>query len=247
MNTIKMNKLKIMTAVLLFTILPSLLSALEIHKVDRNVMLGTDHYAQISLNINFTTNSSDDLLNLPMTYSDIELISATLNGKNVRSDIEIKTGVINSLQLQLNEKEGKQELLLVYMANNAINWEEAGPGEFASYEYSTEIENPFITTIDTFKLAVILPDGWSYHKILSSYPEFKKKDPQPPYKLNYTEEGKSCLCVTRTPMEYRDKVGFEFVFKEKSKTKLLIFIGILLAIAYMYFFRELITKHKQTK
>lgn len=236
------TKILIMSLIFLFNITG--IKAYEIHKIDSKVYINKDGSALVNFDMNLQTIESE-ILQLPI-FSDNMIIN------HIRLDsveIDLATEIINNgafcyLEMPINFAQGKHCLQLQYTISNYINWEEAGPGEFKKYEFESYIENSFPTIIDTFNMSIILPKGWNYHKITGSEPVFKKKDPKPPFALSKLKE-LSCASISRTPMNYREKIGLEFSFKLEKKSNSIIWVSIILIGLYLFLFRNLIENKDQ--
>ena len=235
----------IIIAIFLFVTIQSL-SAYEIQKMSNQIYINTDGSADVKVNVNFSTNSNVKILQLPLIFGNININNATFDSATENVNVRvISNNVFKYMEVPLLLESGNHQLTINYRIENYLNWKEAGPGEFNKYEFETSVENTFLTTIDTFNLCTVLPKGWNYHKVTGSAPEFKKKDPKPPYTLNQVD-GRFCATISRTPMGYRDKVALEFIFKNTKKSYAIVYIGIILIGLYLFFFRNLVENKKKS-
>jgi len=240
----RFNRLIIIATVLFVNI--QLLSGYEIQKMCKKIFLNQDGTASVVMNVKFSTSENEGLLQLPMIFGNVHIDKANFDSNTKELDVKVvNNDVFNYVEIPFQFEGGNHHLKMDYTIKNYLDWKEAGPGEFNKYEFVTSVENTFLTTIDTFSMCTILPEGWNYHKIIGSAPKFKKKDPKPPYTLDQID-GRSCATITRTPMEYRDKVALEFIFKSTKKSYAIIFISVILIGLYLFFFRNLVENKKKS-
>ena len=240
----RLNKLLIISIVLIVNI--QLLSGYEIQKMCKKIFLNQDGSASVNVNVEFSTNEDTGILQLPLIFGDVKINNATFESGVSNLEVNVvNNSVFNYMELPYNLNTGDHYLKIDYTIINYLDWEEAGPGEFRRYEFATSVENTFPTTIDTFVICTVLPEGWNYHKIIGSAPGFGKKDPKPPYTLDQID-GRFCATISRTPMEYRDKVALEFIFKSTKKSYTIVFVGLIFIGLYLFFFRNLIDNSQKT-
>ncbi len=235
-NFININKIWIIA--FFFLINYQVINAYSIQNINNKIYINENGTALVYFDVDFQSNGQE-ILQIPISSDNIKMKTMLLDSEELNIPVKIENNGVFILSIPLDCTQGTHHLELIYIINNFINWQEAGPGEFKKYEFETYIENPFPTLIDTFSMSIILPEGWNYHKITGSEPIFKKKDPKPPFILSKSD-GLSCVSIDRIPMEYRDKIGLEFTFKEEKKSYSIIFISAILIALYLFFFRNLV-------
>ncbi len=226
---------------LLLLTLVSALSAQTINSLDQTLTIQKDGSAKVRFDIQFSTMDSIATLQIPAGYTDTEVEAVKLNGNHVGIKVEkIIDRSSPVFQIQFDPAiMGDHVVVLDGIISSFLDWEEAGPEEFKTYNWESYYTNTLPGPIESCGLTVILPEGWNYHRITGSDPKFKKKEPKPPYTFKMID-GKATASITRAPMEYMESVGIEYAFKKSEKPSILIYIGLLVGLLYMYFFRHLI-------
>jgi len=217
--------------------------AQQIKLIDKDVKINDDGSANITLQLNLGIESTSSLIKIPALQGNPIEINSQLD--NNQADLVInQNNEENYSYLAIDSQLpiGEHSILIEYILSEFIDWADAGPGEFKAYEFGIKLDNPFPTQIDTFNLMVSLPKGWNYHKIVESNPIFEDKDPQPPYKLYKTDDGRANVTISRIDMKFKDSIGMTFLFKSTSKSIFIIIGAVILAALYMIVFRDLISK-----
>lgn len=237
-----MKYLKIMISIALFAGLVMGVTAQPIQSLHQTVDIADNGSAVITFQISFVSEDSTTNLKIPMEYEDVEILSIKLDDNDVTSLGRItldRTSPVLEMNLR-SAMVGVHELSVEAELPQLLDWDQAGPEEFKTYNWEVFYTNTVPSTITDCSMTVILPEGWNYHRITGSEPKFKKKEPKPPYM--FAQKGdRASVTIRRSPTEYMDSIGIEFAFKKEQKPKLLIWIGLLLSAAYLYYFRHLIT------
>ncbi len=219
--------------------------AQQIKLIDEDVKINDDGSANIKLQLDVKIENASSMIKIPSLQGNPIAINSQLD--NNLSDLVINQKndenysyfeIYNQLPI------GEHSIVIEYVLPEFMDWEVAGPGEFLAYEFGIKLDNPFTTQIDTFNLTISLPKGWNYHKIIDSNPIFRDKDPQPPYKLFNTDDGRAYANISRTDMKFKDSIGLTFLFKSTSKSIFIIIVAVILAVLYMIFFRDLIINNR---
>jgi len=238
-----MKTLKIILSLLLLFFYAASAEAYTIQHAERHMALQLDGNADIRFQVVFTSDDNDRFIDIPLQYSDIHHVEIKFNGEKTDNEYVLHTDRDPFIRLDVNDIKGRNELLMTYTINKAIDWNKAGPGDYRSYKYKTAIENNQVVLIDTFIFHVVLPENWVYHRVTGSIPEYGSKDPKAPYYLSLNEDGRYILSINRIPMKFRDKAALEFIFKENGKKSPVLFIvAVILAGLYLVYFRHLIQR-----
>ena len=217
------------------------LFAQDLHSIDQTILIQEDGSATILMDIQVNFPDSTDLINIPTEYADMVLTLVTLDGAQDGISVQLaydRTSSIYKIQFE-NALIGLHNITLYSELAEFLNWEKAGPEEFKTYNWEVSYTNTLPVTMDRCGLTVILPSGWNYHRINGSDPKFKKKDPKPPYIFTVMED-KASVSISRAPMEYMQSVSIEFAFKNEHKPSILIYMGVILSLLYLYYFRHLV-------
>lgn len=220
--------------------------AQQIKFIDEDIKINDDGSANITLQLDVGIDNTSSLIRIPALQGNPIAIKSQLNNNLADLVISQKNDDNYSyLAIDSQLPIGDHSIIIEYVLPEFMDWEDAGPGEFVTYQFGVQLDNPFPTQIDTFNLMVSLPKGWNYHKIIDSNPIFRDKDPQPPYKLFITDDGRASANISRTDMKFKDSIGLMFLFKSTSKSKYIIIVAIIFAVLYMILFRDLITKKNE--
>jgi len=220
--------------------------AQQIKLIDEDVKINDDGSANIKLQLDVKIENTSYMIKIPVLQGNPMAINSQLDNKLSDLVINQKNGENYSyFEIDNQLPIGEYSIIIEYVLPEFMDWEVVGPGEFLAYEFCIKMDNPFPTQIDTFNLTVSLPKGWNYHKIIDSDPIFEDKDPQPPYKLFITDDGRASANISRTDMKFKDSIGLTFLFKSTSKSIFIIIVALILAALYMIVFRDLISKNNE--
>jgi hypothetical protein len=225
------------------TIFTSLLLAQQIDVLEQTVSISEDGSAQLTYQVILSVSDSLSAVQIPAGYENMEITSVSLDD----IDITNQTAIIidrSSPVFVMNfykKISGEHTISINTQINDFLNWNEAGPEEFKTYNWEVNYTNTLPAHIGRCDMTVILPYGWNFHRITGSDPKFKKKQPKPPYTFAKVGD-RASVSISRTPMEYMENVGIEFAFKNEQKPNVLIWVGILLSILYLYYFKHLILR-----
>ena len=234
------NMIKILFGLTIFS---SLLLAQQIDVLEQTVSISEDGSAQLTYQMSFSLSDSLSTIQIPAGYENMEITSVSLDD----IDITDQTAIIidrSSPVFEINFPDpisGDHTINVITRMLDFLNWSEAGPEEFKTYNWEVNYTNTLPAYIGRCDLTVILPDGWNFHRITGSDPKFKKKEPKPPYVFSMVED-RASVSISRTPMNYMEGVGIEFAFKNEQKPNVLIWVGLLLSFLYLYYFRHLISR-----
>lgn len=215
----------------------------EYLKMDQVVTIEKSGDARIRAQFTLAVKDTLDDLKLACAFDNINSISVVLQPGDLALPVShlFENGT-PALHVTQEISPGEYTLHLDVYVDNFLDWDAAGPGEFGTYEWEMMYENNQPVSIDSSRLTVVLPEGWNFHRVLDSAPEFKRKDPKPPY-VFLKADNLSAVTIVKAPLDYRDELGLKFAFKHERKGSILIVIGVLVALLYLYFFRDLILKH----
>ena len=236
-----MKYLNIMKTLFGLSIFSSLLLAQQIDVLEQTVSISEDGSAQLTYQVNLSVSDSLSAVQIPAGYKNMEITSVSLDD----IDFTNQTAIIfdrSSPVFVMNfarQISGEHTINIITQINEFLDWSAAGPEEFKTYNWEVNYTNTLPVSIGRCDLTVILPEDWNFHRITGSDPEFKKKQPKPPYIFGKVGD-RASVSITRTPMEYMDSVGIDFAFKNEQKPNVLIWVGILLSMLYLYYFRHLV-------
>lgn len=224
----------------------SIADAQQIRHIDESIKIEEDGSAYIRLKLDLQIMNDSTQIQIPAVSGNPSVIKGLLDAD--QSGIEVlqkNTDNYSYLEIVDRLPIGRHIVIIDYVLPEFMDWSAAGPGEFSTYKFGVELDNPFQVQIDTFNLAVSLPQGWNYHKIIASNPVFEDKDPQPPYQLFSNSDGLASLSISRTNMRFKDSIGLTFLFKSSSKSVVIIVVAVILAGLYMIIFRDLINNRNK--
>lgn len=237
-----MKRLIISNILLAMLILVTRSDAQQIHSINQQIKLAENGSADVHLIVSFSGNDSLGSFQVPFGFNEVTGLEAYLDHPGQAVDVQLvmdRTSPV--LKFHLNPGSEPHKLYVNSKVEHFLDWEAAGPQEFKTYSWKVVYTNTLPTRIDSCSLNVLLPSGWNYHRILSSEPEFKRKDPEPPFTL-FLVNGRANVSISRKSMEYLDRITLEFAFKNEQKPTILITVGVLLIALYLYYFRNLILK-----
>ncbi len=219
----------------------SSLSAQDINSIAQTVWINEDGSATIELDMHALFSDSTLTMHIPSEYSELSDFSVMLNGEPGAARVGLTLDRTSPVyEIQFNETLTDSHSITIRAENKVfMDWAEAGPEEFKTFNWGVTYTNTLPTTIDICKLTVILPDGWNFHRINGSEPQFKKKQPKPPYVFAMIDD-RASVSISRKPMQYMEQVSIDFAFKNEQKPNVLIYAGILLSLLYLYNFRHLV-------
>ncbi len=239
-----MSKLMVSFSLAGVILLSSSIYSQQFSRMDQTVDIKDSGAAEIHVQLNFSTLDTLSFLQLACAFDEFNEISATLQpGEMIVPVVHFKTHEVPFLQMSKTIQPGDYTLQIEAQVDAFLDWDAAGPEEFGTYEWEMVYENNQPMSIDSSSLTVKLPEGWNFHRVLRSAPEFKKKDPKPPYTFSKVGDQAS-VTISRVPLHYRDQLGVEFTFKQEKRGSILIYVGLVIALLYLYFFRDLILKHR---
>jgi len=238
-----MRTLPVARTVFLLMLLGLSLHAGQFSNMTQTVEIQENGDARITSEISLTTTDSLPGLELACSFSQVSQLEALLLPEGSKVPVShLQSNDIPYLRLDATLPPGEHKLMIKALVEGFLDWNAAGPAEFGTYEWEMVYENNQPITFAQGTLIIVLPAGWNFHRVLDSYPEFKKKDPKPPYTFSKAN-GQARVTIRRGEMAYRDRLGLSFTFKDEAKSRLLPVIGILVAVMYLYSFRDLILKH----
>ncbi len=224
----------------------SIANAQQIQNIDESINIEEDGSAYIRLKLDLQIMNDSTHIQIPAVFGNPFTINGLLDAD--QSVIEVFQKNTENYSYLVIDKQlpiGHHFVIIEYILPDFLDWSAIGPGEFSTYKFSIDLDNPFLVQIDTFNLTVSLPHGWNYHKIIASNPVFENKDPQPPHQLFTNSDGLASISISRTNMRFKDSIGLTFLFKSSSKSILIIVIAVILAGLYMIIFRDLISNRNK--
>ena len=225
------------------SIFSNILLAQQIDVLEQTVSISEDGSAQVTYQVNLSASDSLTTVQIPAGYENMEITSVSLND----IDITNQTAIIidrSSPVFVMNFAKpisGEHSINIITQINEFLDWSAAGPEEFKTYNWEVNYTNTLPASIGRCDLTVILPEDWNFHRITGSDPEFKKKQPKPPYIFAKVGD-RASVSISRTPTAYMESVGIEFAFKNEQKPSVLMWVGLLLSILYLYYFRHLVLR-----
>jgi len=178
---------------------------------------------------------------LPLNYIWVEKISARFRENNVYLNAGIaNVNGIDYLQVSFDKGQGNNKHLIVTYRDPAyLLWKKAGPGEHGVYSYKSEFQNTIPFVIDEFEMEVVLPEGFTIHKITKSKPEFTKKDPAPPFLYTNAKDG-SHLMIRALKLGFGKSTSLEYTFIQKKTSFPLLIGGLILMGLLLFFFKDVL-------
>jgi hypothetical protein len=229
------------------TTMTSLIWSQDALSIDQRLDIESDGSAVLLMNINIEAGDSLNSLALAVGYSDVNIEKIMLDGQpsQVEADIIMDRDMPAYHIRFLHPLVGSHIITIHATIPDFLDWEKAGPEEFKTYEWEAFYTQTQPKRIDEMKMTIALPEGWNFHRIISSAPDFKKKEPKPPYRFK-KEDGRFTVSISRAPLKYMEKIGVKFAYKNVEKPSVLIWIGILVSGLYLFFFRELVARDDST-
>lgn len=219
-------------------------NAQQFSRMDQLVDIAGSGSAEVRVQVEFSTQDTLPSLQLACAFENISDIRASWQPSEAPVPVEhLLSHGVPYLKVNQPVLPGKYKLAITVQVDEFLNWDAAGPEEFGTYTWEMMYENNQPISVDSSSLTIKLPEGWNFHRILSSAPKFKKKDPKPPYTFSKVDT-RATVMISRAPLDYRDQLGLEFSFKKEKKGSILIYVGLVIAILYLYYFRDLILKHR---
>ena len=231
------------TTALLLLIFASNLYAQQFSRMEQVVKIDESGAATVDVQVQLSTADSLSTFQLGCAFSEVASIRAMLQPGDTSIPIaHLLENEVPYIQGSVQIPPGDYTLLIEAYVDEFLDWEDAGPEEFETYEWDLMYENTQPRSIDHSSLTIILPKGWNFHRVLDSAPPFKKKDPKPPY--TFSRDGDlASVTISRAPLNYRDQLGLTFAFKQERKGSTIVAVGVVIALLYLFFFRDLILKH----
>ncbi|NQT64212.1 MAG: hypothetical protein HQ556_14730 [Candidatus Marinimicrobia bacterium] len=238
-----MKYLTIIKTLFVLSIFSSLLLAQQIDVLEQTVSISQDGSAQLTYQVNLSVSDSLSAVQIPAGYENMEITSVSMDDIDITSQTAIIIDRSSPVFVVNFSKpiSGEHTINIITQINEFLDWSEAGPEEFKTYNWEVNYTNTLPISIGRCDLTVILPENWNFHRITGSDPEFKKKQPKPPYIFAKVRD-RASVSISRTPMEYMESVGIEFAFKNEQKPNVLVWVGLLLSFLYLYYFRHLISR-----
>jgi len=216
----------------------------QFSRMEQVVNIAESGDAEVHVLVSFTSHDTLESLQLACAFDAVSDIRATLQSDDSELPvIHMLQHDVPYIQVKTPILPGNHVISLEVVVDDFLDWDAAGPEEFGTYEWEMTYENNQPISIDSSSLTVKLPEGWNFHRIINSAPEFKKKDPKPPYTFSRIGDQAS-VTISRDPLNYRDELGVEFTFKQEKKGSVLIYVGLVIALLYLYYFKDLILKHR---
>ena len=238
----------ILTNIIYFMLMISYVNAQQFHSIYQTISIEESGSAIVQMEISFTATDSINSIRIPAEYEELNVTSAFLDDTTILDSVSIvfdrTTPVYNII---FNKPlTGLHFILLKANLEDFLEWEKAGPKEFRTYNWEVTYINTLPVTIEKFNLTVILPLNWNFHRITGSEPKFEKKQPKPPY-IFAMKDDRASVSISKYTLEYMESVGLEFAFKNVQKPTILIIVGVVLSILYLYFFRKLVVRRDSGK
>ncbi len=187
----------------------------------------------------------DSVINFPLNFEQIKNLNTQLEYADHGSRTGTKPVYYNSIgtksiiKIDCRQNMGKNLILKMnFLAPGYINFEEAGPGEFDSYNWSYRFKNLSQFKIENYNAKIILPDEYNYHSVTESLPKFTKKNPTPPYTFDKIDNANQ-LTMNASSLSFGDNVFVSFVFKANHKSIWIIIIGGIISLLYLIIFRDI--------
>jgi len=194
----------------------------------------------------------DSVIEIPLNFDRIKNLNTSLEYMDKSFEDEAipvqyyKTSANSFVRFDYAQTKGKElSLKMDFLTPKYVKFDELGPGEFDSYNWSYRFTNLSQFNIKKYSTRIILPIGYNFHKVTESSPKFTKKNPAPPYKFETIEE-ENQLTISASNLYFGDIVFIDFIFKSSHKSIWIILGGGILIALYLFFFRE-VWKNAQKK
>lgn len=229
-------------AVLLVSLLALPLAADEVIK-NFTEKIYPDESGNVKIKLEISLKSDSNRIFLPFNYpNNTKLVKL---GENlIRADIVNIDGVKYIEMVSKNKFDSSQTYSVFLDADKYFDYEK-NRSEFGNYNFSYKFINTRSKVIDTYKVYFFLPAKYVVTSITETIPKVKSSNPDFPFELGRIE-GLNYVMLKNHKMSIGESSFIKFRFKEEKKSMLLFTVLILIAGAYLVFFRDLI-KNKNKK
>lgn len=124
-----------------------------------------------------------------------------------------------------------------YFASNG----QSGP--FGNRELGYRFVNVTFARIEKFSAELILPAGYVFNAISDFSPKPKKSGMASPFTIS-RRDGRDAIRLAVEDVKLGDEIALNGTFKSGKKSKLLLWVLIALAVAYLVFFRDILKNGK---
>ncbi len=113
------------------------------------------------------------------------------------------------------------------------------PGPFGNRDLGYKFVNVTFARIGKFTAELVLPGGYVFNAIGSFSPKAKKSGTAFPYAFS-RKDGQDVVRIAADDVKLGDEIALTCTFKSTKKSKLLLLALIVLALAYLVFFRDML-------
>jgi len=199
------------------------------------IEIQADGSAKVTTKITASTLDSGQL-EIPWMFPNAQDLKATNNNRFAETEIVPRDGV----HILVFKNVAPGEYQIDFIVPEFIDWEKAGPEEFKAFEWRYELRNSIPKAIENYSMEIVLPKGWNYHRVMGSMPPMKPKDTYPPYLFHKDENGLAHLVLNSSNLNLGDACWIDFSFKQSHSSTMLVVIGIILSILYLWFYRNIL-------
>jgi hypothetical protein len=120
-----------------------------------------------------------------------------------------------------------------------VDWAEAR-GEFGAYALSRTFVNDADLSLGSFRLALVMPPGFSVRRITATEPTFKAEEsPVPPYAVG-VEDNRRFASVTAAHLRPGGRARLAIQAERGTRGPVPLVAGLVLAVLYLWFFRDVL-------
>jgi len=203
-------------------------------------VIPADHYESLTIPFQFENGESFSVENGSYTFWDGSKQSmypvATISGKKY---LPLK----RELDFVSSTEATDDTIRISCKVQGYLDWETALQ-EHYTYSFGATFVNTSDYYINLVQIALVSPVGYSIHEISKTVPSYNpKKSPTPPFVLDTVDE-RYRVVLSSKELNTGGKAAIEISIKKKKPSKIPLIIGILLAISYLIFYRDVLKKEE---
>ncbi len=202
-----------------------------------------DKSGNVKIKLEISLKHDSNTVLLPFNYpNDAKIVNC---GENLmRAEIVKLDGVKYIEMTAKNRFDSTQTYSIQLDAEKYFDYEK-NSSEFGNFNFTHRFINTRSISIDAYKAYIFLPANYVVTSITETLPKVKSSNPESPFELGRIE-GLNYVMLKNHKMSIGESSFIKFRFKEEKKSMLLFTVLILIAGAYLVFFRDLI-KNKNKK
>lgn len=208
----------------------------ELSRYDETVVLHSDGSAAVRLSL-VLAGQAEPTIRIPVRQAALLNLQARGIAPDAVRQVENKGNYFVALDFSASGTP-PAELEISFRVKNYFA--SGGPSApFGNRELGYRFVNVTFARIEMFSAELVLPGGFVFNAVSSFSPKARKSGTAFPYAFS-RKDGQDIVRIAADDVKLGDEIALACTFKSTKKSKLLLLALIVLAVAYLVFFRDLL-------